>query len=141
MNKVAERGWLNLFLIGVGVAGVAATYLAQDFAFVGGWSLTEQSEFVIRKMLRVLLNDLFMLIFITAWFRDKKVTRLAIFVQLIDGLILLPIYLVAKLGLEGTSEISAPLLSQFHRLIINPTLMILLIPGIYFQRITHHQVK
>ena len=135
MNKIIDRGSLNLFLIGIGIAGVIATYLAQNFVFVEHWGLSEQWEFVVRKMLRVLLNDLSMLIFIAAWFRDRKVTRLAIFVQLADGLILLPIYLIVKLSLEGTSEISAPLLSQFHRLIVNPTLMILLIPAMYFQRL------
>ncbi len=98
--------------------------------------VTEQTQFILRKALRVLLNDVFMLIFITAWFKDWKVTRLAIVVQLIDGLILLPLYLIVKLELEGTSEISTPLLSQFHRLIINPTLMILLIPAIYFQKLS-----
>jgi hypothetical protein len=59
---------------------------------------------------------------------------LAVFIQLIDLVVLLPIYLLIKLAMEGDEEISSPLLSQFHRLIVNPTLMILLLPAIYFQR-------
>lgn len=78
-----------------------------------------------------------MLIFISAWFKDRRVTKLAIAIQLIDGLILLPTYLAIKLWMEGPSEISAPLLSQFHRIIVNPILMILLIPATYFQRISN----
>ena len=117
--------------------GVAATFLFQDFSFINELGISETNLFIVKKVLRVVLNDLFMLLFIGAWFREKKITRLAIAVQLIDSLILLPVYLYFKLSWEGTSEISAPLLSQFHRLIINPTLMILLIPAVYFQKINY----
>ena len=121
-------------LICFGMLGVVLTFLFQDFSFLNRWTYSEQTLFVIRKIFRVFLNDLFMLIIISAWFNDKQVTRLAIVIQLIDGLFLLPLYLILKLEIEGSSEISSPLLSQFHRLIINPTLMILLIPAIYFQK-------
>lgn len=124
----------NTALIAVAIAGLAITYLFQDFKFVQGFGISEDGQFVARKVIRVLLNDFFMLVFMAAWFRDWRITRLAILIQLVDGLILLPIYLVVKLSLEGPTEISAPLLSQFHRLIVNPTLMILLIPAVYFQR-------
>jgi len=109
-------------------------YLFQEFTFVQNLDISEGARFVIRKLIRVLLNDVFMLIFIAAWFKDWKITRLAILIQLLDSFVLLPMYLIAKLSLEGPSEISAPLFSQFHRLIVNPTLMILLIPAVYFQR-------
>ncbi|MCE2996813.1 MAG: hypothetical protein LW863_14525, partial [Flammeovirgaceae bacterium] len=76
-----------------------------------------------------------MLLIIHLWFRSASITKLALWIQLVDMLILLPIYLVLKLRIEGDSEISSPLLSQLHRLIVNPTLMILLFPAIYFQRL------
>jgi exosortase F-associated protein len=75
-----------------------------------------------------------MLLFIHSLFRDPSVTRLAWYVQLTDTLILLPVYLFVKLYYEGDAEISMPLLSQLHRLIVNPTLMVLLIPAVYYQR-------
>ena len=75
-----------------------------------------------------------MLLILWAWFKDPFVTRLAIWIQLIDVFILLPVYLYFKLSMEGISEISMPVLSQLHRLIVNPTLMILLIPAVYFQK-------
>ena len=134
MNKLYETGWLNKLFIALGIGGITVTFLLQDFSFLETWGLSDQQEFILRKVLRVICNDLFMLIFIAAWFKDRRITNLAIAIQIIDGLILLPIYLTVKLSMEGTSEISTPLLSQFHRLIINPTLMILLIPAIYFQR-------
>ncbi|MFN7791875.1 MAG: hypothetical protein ACK5NM_04935, partial [Cyclobacteriaceae bacterium] len=80
------------------------------------------------------LNDFFMLLLLAGWFRSRSVLQLAFAVQLIDFFLLLPVYLLVKLNLEGDVEISSPLLSQFHRLIVNPTLMILLIPAVYFQR-------
>ena len=128
---------LNAFWIATGVLGIVLTYLFQDFTFLERINASDDTRFVLRKTLRVVLNDLFMLMFINAWFRDWKVTRLALAIQLIDGLVLLPIYLIIKLSVEGSSEISSPLFSQFHRLIINPTLMILLIPAVYFQKFSN----
>ncbi|MBS1680082.1 MAG: exosortase F system-associated protein [Bacteroidetes bacterium] len=134
MNKILEDPKLNRLLLAISVSGIALTFLFQEFSFVDAFHLSENLKFITKKILRVLLNDFFMLIFIIAWFKDWRITRLAIAIQLIDGLILLPIYLAIKLSVEGSSEISSPLLSQFHRLIINPTLMILLIPAVYFQK-------
>lgn len=125
----------NKLLLAAALVGIGATFLFQDFSFLSSLNISEEWLFIFRKTLRVVLNDLFMLLFIMAWFEDRKVTQLAIVIQLVDGLLLLPLYLYIKLSWEGTSEISAPLLSQFHRLIINPTLMILLIPAVYFQKI------
>ncbi|MBS1949720.1 MAG: hypothetical protein OJF59_002655 [Cytophagales bacterium] len=118
------------------IVGIVFVYLFQDFPFLATLIVSEQGLFVGRKLLRVILNDLFMLLFIAVWFKDKQVTRLALLIQLIDSFVLLPIYLYYKLSTEGVSEISDPFLSQFHRLIINPTLMILLIPAVYFQKIS-----
>ena len=134
MAKHNRRQMLNSSLIFFGTIGIVLTFLFQDFSFLNYWSLSEQTEFIVRKAIRVLLNDVFMLLIIAAWFKDKKVTELAIFIQLLDGFILLPFYLLLKLHFEGNSEISSPLLSQLHRLIINPTLMILLIPAVYYQK-------
>ena len=75
----------------------------------------------------------FLLIY--ALFRHKSYLRVAFVVFLFEILILLPFYFSIKLYLEGDSEISSPLLSHLHRLIINPTLMILLIVGFFYQRL------
>ncbi len=135
MNQVSFRPRSNLVLLLIGATGIALTFLFQDFYFSEELVNDEVTRFIFRKTLRVLLNDVFMLLIIYAWFNDRQVTRLALFIQLVDGAVLLPLYLILKLTIEGSSEISSPLLSQLHRLIINPTLMILLIPAIYFQRL------
>jgi len=139
MDRIYEKGWLNKFLIAIAVLGIALTFLFQEFTFLSNLNISGNAQFILRKVLRVLLNDFFMLIFIAAWFKEWRITRLAIAIQLIDSLILLPAYLVLKLWAEGNAEISIPLLSQLHRLIINPTLMILLIPAVYFQRLSKSQ--
>jgi exosortase F-associated protein len=135
MNKARPRQLTDYVVLIFAVSGVVLTFLFQDFSFLDALILSGQSRFIARKILRVFLNDLFMLIFIATWFKDRQVTRFAFYVQLIDGLFLLPLYLSIKIAWEGTSEISSPLLSQLHRLIINPTLMILLIPAVYFQKL------
>lgn len=123
-------------LIAIALLGIALTFLFQDFNFLNDSDISEVARFILRKSLRVLLNDGFMLLLVHAWFNDHSITRLAIFIQLFDSLILLPLYFAFKIYLEGPTELSAPLLSQFHRLIINPTLMILLIPAVYFQKLS-----
>ncbi len=128
----------RILMFSIGVLGILFTYIFQDLTFFNSLlgNLTSINFiFALRKLVRLFLNDIFMLVIISAWFRNASITRLAIGVQLVDLFILFPIYLFIKLKWEGDSEVSSPLLSQFHRLIINPTLMILLIPAIYFQKI------
>lgn len=128
----------QLLMMAVAIGGLALVYLFQSADILGlcsSCSFHPYTHFVARKVTRVLLNDSFMLLFIHALFLDPKVTRLAWYVQLADTLILLPLYLFVKLYYEGDAEISMPLLSQLHRLIVNPTLMVLLIPAVYYQRI------
>lgn len=124
-------------LIALAITGLALIFLFQEYS-IGARVFGIESatlEFVVNRTFRLLGNDIFMLLLIAVWFRDKSVTRLALAIQAIDFFVLLPLYLWAKLTWEGTSEISTPLFSQFHRLIVNPTLMILLIPAVYFQRL------
>ncbi|WP_127121204.1 exosortase F system-associated membrane protein [Chryseotalea sanaruensis] len=137
LPSYSRLAWMLLsFLV------LAGVYLLQD-AFSLNQSLalglSAETDFVLKKLIRIVLNDTAALVLIYAWFYDAKITRLAFLLQLVDTFILLPVYLVLKLSIEGTAEISVPLLSQLHRLIVNPTLIILLIPAIYFQRIMYSQ--
>ena len=123
----------------IGAICLASIFLFQPFDFFS--SIISKSEnpniyFSLSRTLRLVLNDASMLILLAGWFNSRQVIKLAIAIQLIDLFILLPLYLLLKLWLEGDQEISSPLLSQSHRLIVTPTLMILLIPAVYFQQIT-----
>jgi exosortase F-associated protein len=120
------------------VGGIGFIFLVQhwDFLALGcHCHLGENTHFAFNKIFRLIANDICMLGIIHFWFYNVKITRLAFWIQLVDIFVLLPFYLFLKLCLEGDSEISSPLLSQLHRLIINPTLMILIFPAIYFQRL------
>lgn len=127
----------RLLMVILAVVGLVIIYLIQESlapnAFLTN-PISSELNFSIKKILRVLVNDTCMLLLVYAWFKDVGITRLALWVQAIDILVLVPIYLIVKISLEGPDEISNPLLSQWHRLLVNPTLMILLIPAIYYQR-------
>jgi exosortase F-associated protein len=132
-------GVRRLTWIVLAIAGLAVVFLFQNVdvvAAICNCQADPDIHFAVKKFTRVLLNDTFMLLIIHAWFYDRKITRIAWYVQLVDMFVLLPLYLLIKLQVEGDSEISSPLLSQFHRLIVNPTLMVLIIPAVYYQRLT-----
>lgn len=121
-----------------GVSGLALVFLFQRLdvlAFLTGVQGSPDLHFGVNRFIRIFLNDAFMLLVLYALFCDIRVLRLAIWIQLIDLFLLFPVYLAFKLTLEGASEISSPFLSQLHRLIVHPTLLILLIPAIYYQRL------
>jgi exosortase F-associated protein len=101
------------------------------------WRIHPNLVFAINRAARLVLNDLACFILIYAFFQDRKYLKVAFWVFLVELLVILPLYLSVKLSLEGDSEISSPLLSQIHRLIVNPTLMILLIMGFFYQKLTY----
>lgn len=136
-----ETSGKHLQRIGYGILagiGLALIYLFQftDFLYLfTGLRFPDTYHFIVNRLFRIVLNDTCMLVLIYALFRDRQVVKLAFYVQLVDIFILLPLYLALKLPAEGVSELSSPFLSQFHRLIVNPTLMILLIGGVYYQNL------
>jgi len=67
-------------------------------------------------------------------FQNRAYLKLAFYLFLVELLLILPGYFTIKLYLEGPSEISSPLLSPVHRMIINPLLMVLLVMALYYQQ-------
>lgn len=90
--------------------------------------------FIVNRSLRLLLNDSFCLVLFLAIFNRTQEVKLASLVFLVEFLVVLPMYLVLKLSMEGDSEISSPLLSFIHRLIVNPLLMMILLVGLWYQK-------
>jgi exosortase F-associated protein len=128
---------ISLFLIAVSI--LAFTYIFQHVGFAGLIGLKAENVhpniiFTINKASRMIVNDTACFVLIYLFFEEKKYLQLAFLVFLIELLIVLPVYLAIKLSLEGDSEISSPLLSQIHRLIVNPTLMILLMLAFFYQK-------
>lgn len=92
------------------------------------------AQFIFNRTLRFLINDLSVILLIYVIFESRGLVKIAFFVQLFGLFVVLPLYFYFKLTLEGTSEISSPLLSFIHRIIVNPILMLLLIPAFYYQK-------
>ena len=90
-------------------------------------------KFVFNRSVRFLVNDIACLLLIASIFNKSSYFKLSAWLFLIELLILLPLYFIVKLSLEGDSEISSPLLSQWHRMIVNPLLMIVLMVGFFYQ--------
>jgi len=92
--------------------------------------------FIVNRTCRLIINDGACMLLIWSLFGEMKYLTAAFVVFLIELLIILPLYFVIKLNIEGASEISSPLLSQIHRIIVNPLLMVILILGFYYQKVT-----
>lgn len=104
--------------------------------FPEGLQITQPNTiFMVNKTIRLVLNDVACMVLIYAWFKERKYLTLSFYLFLVEVFLLLPIYFIVKLSLEGDSEISSPLLSQIHRLIVNPLLMFLLMVGFIYQRV------
>lgn len=86
---------------------------------------------MINRTIRFLLNDLFALGLIYALFVQRKYLLFAIWVQLAGVFLFLIPYFIIKLNYPSYN---GPLINYLHRLILNPTLLLLLIPAFYYQR-------
>ncbi len=116
--------------------GLVLVYLFQYFSY---WDISLKAvypeaslsvQFIFNKSVRFLINDLLVVWLIWIVFNNKDYVRLGMAIQLIEMLVLLPLYFILKIELEGPTEISSPLLSQFHRLIINPVLIMVFFFGL-----------
>jgi hypothetical protein len=129
-----------ILIIGAGLFALALVYVFQRTNY--GMLLFEAFEiapnenfiFVINKSLRLLANDLICFFMIFSIFKEKSYRQIAFVVFMLELFFILPFYLLLKLSLEGTSEISSPLFSFIHRLIVNPTLMILTGMALAYQK-------
>lgn len=134
-SKLQHRLWIRAGLFLGGLAILAVVYLFQRISLAGSLgNFPPNVIFVINRTARLIINDFACFLIIFAVFQEAKYLRIAFWIFLIELLLILPVYFAVKLSLEGDSEISSPMLSQVHRLIVNPMLMLLLIAGFLFQR-------
>ncbi len=136
------------FLIALSLVVLLTVYLFQrvSYAAVMNEVLPEvlqivnpNTVFIVNKTVRLILNDLACIIIIYAIFEKRMYLKASFYLFLVELFVMLPVYLIMKLNLEGTSELSSPLLSQIHRLIVNPLLMFLLMMGFVYQRLTREK--
>lgn len=138
MNNLQMRRYI---LITFAVAGLILVYIFQRFNYSGILSNVvpflssgPNVVFATNRVVRFLLNEALCVIIIYLVFQRREYLKLALWVFCFESLILLPAYLFVKLALEGDSEISSPLLSTFHRMIVNPLLMFILMLGFFYQK-------
>lgn len=125
---------LRISMVGFAVIALFLVYLFQGLNYVQGFNMSANTTFVANRTIRLIFNDSLCMILIAALFQKRAYLKLAGIIFLIELLIILPAYLLIKLSMEGPSEISSPLLSPIHRMIVNPLLMIILIAAFYYQR-------
>lgn len=139
--------WSRWFYIFLGFAGLFLVYLFQDYLdfynllvnreapqqldYATSYADTKAAPFIVNKAGRYLLNDLFSISIIYGIFGERKYARFAMYVMFFGLFILLPIYVGLYLAQpEGYSS----MISHLHRVVMNPVLMMLLIPAFIFQK-------
>lgn len=117
----------------VSVAGLVAVFVFQGFNAAGllGSEASGITQFILNRTIRFLLNDIFAIGLIYALFVERKYVVFSIWVQLIGVFLFLIPYFILKLNFPSYN---GPLINYLHRLILNPTLLLLLIPAFYYQR-------
>jgi exosortase F-associated protein len=105
-----------------------SAFVGFDFEFIG--------QFLFNRTVRFVLNDFLMITMIFALFPQKKYVIFALWVQLAGIIFILFPYFLLKIYFP---YYNGPLISYLHRLILNPTLLLLLIPAFYYQKRTSKQ--
>jgi exosortase F-associated protein len=132
MEKIMKTSRAIRLLVGL----ISGTMLMAVFIFQK-WDVatplgfeTPLTNFIINRTVRFFINDIFALGLIYALFPQKKYMVFALWVQMLGVLFGLFPYFVLKVFFINYN---GPLLSFLHRLILNPTLLLLLIPAFYYQ--------
>jgi hypothetical protein len=132
IKQLNNRIYLRLFIGALSVLGLIFVYLFQHSEIIK-WSSGNGGVkiFLINKAIRYILNDFFMIGLIYSIFNKRNYVVLAFYVQLMGIVLFLIPYFIVKINYPGYN---GPLLSFLHRLIVNPLLMLLLIPALFYQQ-------
>lgn len=117
-------------ILSVASLGLVFLFQRHDIAAMMG---THDSfwKFIINRSIRFIINDALAILLIYALFRERKYIVFAVWVQLLGMVFILFPYFILKFNYPGYN---GPLLSFLHRLVLNPTILLLLIPAFYYQR-------
>ena len=124
-QRLAFRWFLGI----LSCIGLASVYLFQDMGF-GAHLLPADPDwrFIAVKCFRFFLNDLLAIGLIWSIFPGRGYLLTALAVQLFGLIFILIPYFILKIGFGYGN---GPLISFLHRLILNPTLLLLLIPAFW----------
>ncbi|MCC5916469.1 MAG: exosortase F system-associated protein [Cryomorphaceae bacterium] len=133
----------NLIRVGLILSGgiiLATIYILQRDLFYSGFLDTgagtikvenfSAAKYITSKTIRFLFNDGASLLIIYGIFQRKDFLKFGFGLFLVELLILLPVYfLLVTFAFDQTRFF----LQHIHRLVVNPVLMMLLIPAFYYQ--------
>jgi exosortase F-associated protein len=128
MKDTSQRMGLGIFA----VAGLLILFIFQRVNFAQYlFSFSSSTEFIFNRTIRFVLNDTLSIVLIYAIFYERKYVVFACWVQVVGFLFLLCPYFVLRIYWP---EYNGPMLNFLHRVIINPILMLLLIPAMLHQK-------
>ncbi|SKC82925.1 exosortase F-associated protein [Ohtaekwangia koreensis] len=132
-HDISKKMRLRIVIGILSAIGLALVFLFQRINVAEIFNLTNSSihQFIINRTIRFLLNDLLTIGLIYALFYERKYLIFSFWVQGIGIIFFLIPYFVMKIYYP---DYNGPLLSFLHRLILNPTLLLLLIPAFYYQK-------
>ncbi|MEQ8476356.1 exosortase F system-associated protein [Fulvivirga sp.] len=118
-------------IVFISVLGLLLAYLLQrDIQSFFNQTLdSKYISFAVARTFRFIVNDLLVVLLIYGLFEKRKYVVFALYVQLVGIVLILTPYLVIRYY----TNYNGPLVSFMHRLIVNPLLMLLLIPAFYYQ--------
>lgn len=125
----------------IAILGLLAFFLLQEVDFVSFVYEVENLfiNFILNRMFRFVINDALAILLIYALFVERKYVVFAFWIQVFGFIFLLVPYFVLKLYFI---QYNGPLINFLHRIILNPILIMLLIPAFYYQkRITIYTSK
>jgi exosortase F-associated protein len=118
----------------VSVIGLLVVYLFQYvdvYHYMFRYNDNPAYAFIVNRSIRYLINDACMISLIYALFNERKYVLFGVFIQFVGIVLFLTPYFIIKFKFPFYN---GPLISFLHRLVINPLLMILLIPAIFYQK-------
>ncbi len=127
-----QRHKLRFVLAAISVSGLVLVFLFQRQDVAGLLGAEDNFwKFIINRSIRFIINDALAILLIYALFQERKYVVFSVWVQLFGMVFVLIPYFVLKFNYPGYN---GPLVSFLHRLVLNPTLLLLLIPAFYYQR-------
>lgn len=86
-------------------------------------------QFIVNRTLRFIINDVLTILLIYALFFNRRYVIFSALIQLLGLVIILIPYFLIKINMP---HYNGPMISFLHRLVLNPILLLLLIPVFYW---------
>ena len=135
--KLNRKQIILVLLSGTGLLLVflfqKTSYFTIFYTFLSGEPPVDMvlQQYLFDKIFRFLVNDALAILMVHALFNDRKYTLFAVGVQVFGMLFILVPYLILR---TYYPEYQGAIVSHLHRLVLNPTLLMLLIPAFLYQK-------